>query len=76
MIALVTEKQTELDALCRQYHVKTLDLFGSATGDAFDPDRVIWTFSSLSRNWSCSSIRASISACSLPSRTCLAARST
>jgi len=38
MIALVTDKQTELDGLCRQYHVRTLELFGSATGDAFDPE--------------------------------------
>jgi predicted nucleotidyltransferase len=33
----VERRSAELAALCRQYGVRRLDLFGSATGDAFDP---------------------------------------
>lgn len=31
--------RTELDRLCRRYHVRSLALFGSAAGDDFDPAR-------------------------------------
>lgn len=33
------EKRDAIAALCRQYHVRRLDVFGSATTDAFDPER-------------------------------------
>ena len=29
--------RTEVAELCRRFHVRRLDLFGSATGDDFDP---------------------------------------
>jgi len=32
-------KQEALTALCRQYSVERLDLFGSATDDSFNPQR-------------------------------------
>jgi predicted nucleotidyltransferase len=35
--AVLDEKREALDALCVQYCVRRLDLFGSATGGAFDP---------------------------------------
>jgi predicted nucleotidyltransferase len=35
---LIETKRTELAQLCAQYHVRRLDLFGSATGERFDPD--------------------------------------
>jgi hypothetical protein len=37
VIAIIEEKKDELFALCRKYHVRTLELFGSATGERFDP---------------------------------------
>lgn len=33
---LIKAKRQEIEALCRQLKVGRLDLFGSATGDAFD----------------------------------------
>lgn len=36
MLELSTSNQRQLDALCVRCHVRRLDLFGSATGDAFD----------------------------------------
>ena len=37
---IITRKQqNRIDALCRRFHVKRLDLFGSALSPAFDPDR-------------------------------------
>ena len=39
MIDLVRDKQDQLRALCRKHDVKALYLFGSATGDEFDPER-------------------------------------
>lgn len=40
MIADVQEKREELEALCRKYEVRRLELFGSAaSGQEFDPDR-------------------------------------
>jgi len=35
----VQEKLPQIVDLCRRYHVRRLDLFGSATGDRFDPGR-------------------------------------
>jgi len=35
----VRERLPQLTELCRQYHVKRLDLFGSGTGERFDPAR-------------------------------------
>ena len=37
MNAVVDDRRLELQDLCRVYHVKTLELFGSAAGDTFDP---------------------------------------
>jgi len=39
MIALVESKRAELIRVCRQYHVRRLELFGSAAGEGFDPAR-------------------------------------
>lgn len=39
MLSLIRQHTTRIHQLCRQYGVRTLDLFGSATGDAFDPER-------------------------------------
>jgi uncharacterized protein len=38
MIDLVTERRDQVAALCRQYGVRRLDLFGSAATGAFDPE--------------------------------------
>ncbi len=35
MISLVAQKRNELAALCRQFKVRRLDLFGSAAKDSF-----------------------------------------
>ncbi len=37
MHPLIEQSRTALVELCRQHRVKRLDLFGSATGDEFDP---------------------------------------
>lgn len=37
MDVLIEEKQEELKRLCRQCNVESLELFGSAATDAFDP---------------------------------------
>ena len=39
MISLVEEKRAELGRLCAQYHVRRLELFGSAADERFDPER-------------------------------------
>ena len=39
MHPMIQARLPELFALCRRYHVKRLELFGSATGPRFDPDR-------------------------------------
>jgi predicted nucleotidyltransferase len=39
MTELIDQHRTELAELCRRYRVKTLELFGSAAADAFDPRR-------------------------------------
>jgi predicted nucleotidyltransferase len=38
MIDLVAKHVNDIAALCRQYGVRRLDLFGSATTNAFDPE--------------------------------------
>ena len=37
MNSLLRKYQSDIDALCRKYGVLRLELFGSATGPAFDP---------------------------------------
>jgi predicted nucleotidyltransferase len=37
MIADITLHREELQALCRRFHVRRLDIFGSAARDDFDP---------------------------------------
>jgi predicted nucleotidyltransferase len=39
MIAEISAHRQELEDLCRRFHVRRLDLFGSATGNDFDPAR-------------------------------------
>ena len=40
MIAALVDKRDELGRLCQRYHVRQLEVFGSAASeDAFDPDR-------------------------------------
>jgi predicted nucleotidyltransferase len=39
MIAEISSRQDELRELCRRFHVRRLDLFGSAARDDFDPAR-------------------------------------
>ena len=38
MIALVSDKREEIAALCRQYAIHKLELFGSATGSHFNAE--------------------------------------
>jgi uncharacterized protein len=37
MLPLITAKKAEIASLCRQHHVRRLDVFGSAARDDFDP---------------------------------------
>lgn len=39
MLRLTEEQLDRIDRLCREHGVRSLHLFGSATGDAFDPGR-------------------------------------
>src|SRR5436189_338776 len=39
MIDMIEQHRTELDALCRRYQVRTLELFGSAADGTFEPER-------------------------------------
>ena len=39
MIPLVEDRLAEVALLCERYGVERLDLFGSAAGEGFDPDR-------------------------------------
>jgi uncharacterized protein len=39
MIADISSRRDELRELCRRFHVRRLDLFGSAAGEDFDPAR-------------------------------------
>jgi predicted nucleotidyltransferase len=44
MNPIIEAKKPEIIALCRQYGVSKLDLFGSATGPNWDPDRSDFDF--------------------------------
>ncbi|MCM8595527.1 nucleotidyltransferase family protein [Accumulibacter sp.] len=39
MASILSPHITEIPELCRRYGVVRLELFGSATGDSFDPER-------------------------------------
>ncbi|MGH9468674.1 MAG: nucleotidyltransferase family protein [Terriglobales bacterium] len=39
MHPMVAEKRAEIEELCRRFRVSRLELFGSATGTKFDPNR-------------------------------------
>ena len=39
MIAEISSRRQELEQLCRRFHVRRLDLFGSASSDDFNPAR-------------------------------------
>ena len=39
MHPLIAAHRTEIEALCRRFHVKRLEVFGSAARGDFDPDR-------------------------------------
>lgn len=39
MFVMTDEERAAVERLCRELGVKRLDLFGSATGDDFDPDK-------------------------------------
>jgi predicted nucleotidyltransferase len=39
MLPLIEEHQGELFALCREFGIERLEIFGSASTGAFDPDR-------------------------------------
>jgi predicted nucleotidyltransferase len=36
---MISSHRDEIEALCRRFHVERLELFGSATGADFDPER-------------------------------------
>jgi predicted nucleotidyltransferase len=38
MHELIVQHRAEIVALCQQFRVRRLDLFGSAVGEGFDPD--------------------------------------
>jgi uncharacterized protein len=39
MIDLIDEHRAGLEALCRKYHVRTLEVFGSAAAGTWQPER-------------------------------------
>ena len=39
MNEIICKHQRELEELCRRFHVKTLELFGSAAAGTFDPEQ-------------------------------------
>jgi uncharacterized protein len=39
MVQYIAQHHNEITDLCRRYRVRRLELFGSATGDSFDPQR-------------------------------------
>ena len=39
MISLLEEKRRAIEELCRKYHAARLELFGSAAGENFSPER-------------------------------------
>lgn len=44
MTPLIARYRNEIAELCRRYHVRRLELFGSAVGDCFDRDRSDFDF--------------------------------
>jgi uncharacterized protein len=44
MVAEITARKAELVELCRQYHVRRLEVFGSAAGSGFDSERSDFDF--------------------------------
>ena len=44
MNPIIEAKKSEIIALCRRYGVRKLDLFGSATGPNWDPERSDFDF--------------------------------
>jgi predicted nucleotidyltransferase len=44
MVAEITTRKAELVALCRQHHVRRLEVFGSALGSGFDSERSDFDF--------------------------------
>jgi len=44
MLNSIAARKTEIAELCRRFHVRRLDLFGSAAGGAFDPARSDFDF--------------------------------
>jgi predicted nucleotidyltransferase len=44
MNPIIEAKKPEIIALCRRYGVRKLDLFGSATGPSWDPERSDFDF--------------------------------
>ncbi len=39
MVPPIAERRSEIAELCRRYRVRRLELFGSAAGESFDPQR-------------------------------------
>lgn len=39
MLKEITEKSSEIERLCREYHVRSLDLFGSAVTGRFNAEK-------------------------------------
>ncbi|MBI1826989.1 MAG: nucleotidyltransferase domain-containing protein [Planctomycetes bacterium] len=39
MVTIIDAQRSELEALCRKYHVRRLEVFGSAADGTFDPAR-------------------------------------
>lgn len=39
MASVIEANRSQIEALCRRYHVRRLEVFGSAVRDDFDPDR-------------------------------------
>ena len=39
MIPLIEKKRLAVEELCRKYRVTRLEVFGSAVGESFDPER-------------------------------------
>jgi hypothetical protein len=44
MVSALTEKQTELAALCERFGVERLEVFGSAASEDFDPHKSDFDF--------------------------------
>ena len=39
MVRYIVQHRSEIDEICRRYRVRRLEIFGSAAGDSFDPQR-------------------------------------